>query len=99
MPFLRENIKYLFLFLIAGFLVFTEFQTHQPSRIVRKTGVRAIGEAWGRRPANVKVMRKQRAVVFIEAIVPREVVGKIPIQAQWLAKNLVGDVARRKDDV
>ena len=35
----------------------------------------------------------------METIVPREVVRKIPEKAQRLPKNLVGDVARRENDI
>jgi len=56
-------------------------------------------ETWRRRPANVEVMCKQWTVVSGETIVPREGVRKIPVQGQRLAKNLVGDVARRENDV
>src|SRR6516164_7404295 len=44
-------------------------------------------------------MRKQGTVIPVETIVSREVIGKIPVKAQRPAKNLVGDIARRENDV
>ena len=56
-------------------------------------------EARRSRPADIEVVRKQWTVVSVETLVPGEIVGKILIEAQWLAKYLVGDVPRRQNDV
>src|ERR1700740_637786 len=82
-----------------AFLFSPNFRPPNQSRIIRKTGGRETAEAGVGCFANVEVMRKQRAVIPVETIVPREVVGKIPVKAQRLAPNHVGDVARRENDV
>src|ERR1700736_6005731 len=82
---------------IAGFFVLAISQTDQPSQAIRDTWLPAVKESRGCRRRGQKAKRtEKRPVILVEAIVPESVIGKIPVQAECFAEQIIGDVAGRE---